>query len=142
MNFVIIREFCSNLIYQIVMIMKKFGVCSLDYEKIKGITTKSYSQKTLNSLDSVDFVDSVEDPVTVSEVLGTTSLAGEEAVAVTVLFDFFLKFCLSFSFSCSSNLCFSLANCSSLFLFFSLISQCQFLCFLSAALDPINWLHP
>ena len=139
MNFVIIGKFCSNLIY---WIATKFGdydkiwSCLLDYEKIKGITIKSYSQKTLDS------VDSVEDPITVAKVLGTTSLAGEEAVAVTFLFDFFLKFCLSFSFSCSSNLCFSLANCSSLFLFFSLMFQCHFLCFLSAALDPINWLHP
>ena len=142
MNFVIIGEFHSNPIYWIVMklvIITKFGVCLSDYKNIKVITTKSYSQKTLDSLDSID---SVEDPITVSEVLGTTSLAGKEAVAVTFLFDFFLKFCLSFSFSFSSNLCFSLANCSSLFLFFSLMSQCHFLCFLSAALDPINWLHP
>ena len=98
MNFVVITEFCSNSIYRIVM---KFGdynkiqSCSLDYEKIKGITMKSYSQKKLDSRDSFD---SVEDPITIAEVLGTTSLAGEEAVAVTFLFDVFLKFCLSFSF--------------------------------------------
>ena len=51
-------------------IMTKFGVCWSDCEKIKGITMKSYSQKELES------VDSVEDPITVSEVLGTRSLAG------------------------------------------------------------------
>ena len=78
--------------------MTKFGVCSLDYNKIKGITTKSYSDKRKESVDSVDPVDSVEDPITVTEVLGTRSLAGEEAVAVTFLFDFFLKFCFLFLF--------------------------------------------
>ena len=59
--------------------MTKFGVCLLDYDKIKGITMKSYSDKrkeSADSVDSVDPVDSVEDPITVTEVLGTRSLAG------------------------------------------------------------------
>ena len=69
--------------------MTKFGVCLWDYDKIKRITMKFYSdkrKKSVDCVDSVEPVDSVEDPITVSEVLGTRSLAGEEAVAVTFLF--------------------------------------------------------
>ena len=59
---------------------------------------KSYSQNRKESVDSVNTVNSVEDPITVSEVLGTRSLAGEEAVAVTFPFDFSSSFAFFFFF--------------------------------------------
>ena len=57
--------------------------------KSKGLLQNPSQTKERNLLvDSVDPVDSVEDPITVWDVLGTRSLASEEAVAVTFLFDF------------------------------------------------------